>query len=591
MTQLCWRLEALRAPMRRVDFFQLARAMQERFLAGAAGEAAPRALLFRPLRRPVPWFWLFGVLVSLGLLAGMLVDGFGSLESPRALASPVMMAAYGAAIWLFSYCLARALGALTSSPLLPFRPGTYLFPVGVIVARSARLVVHPLSELDRVEPAGSKRIRLRFSGGRSFDFEVPDSTQREALVTSAQRGRQDVIRLEAEHNDRELATLDPLLDPKIPTPLLSTIPHRRQISRWPRLALLVAVLPAIGFAWPVYRIRNVMSERAMFAAAQGANTPEAYRAYLARGGQRAEVPALLLPRSELAVAQREGKAEVVAEVVERYRNQPIQGELELALRELLLADLAKVRRKGSLTALRQFAERIPRRDLVQPEIDAAIRAVYAKALEDYRKQAPSDRPELRPFFEALIKYAEKHGPRVEIRFVREIRKSVPNADKVLKKSNYFAGPAYLPAQYFDARNAAPRERRLADDLIARFQKLFPKDVLTFVLGKPVDAATEPAPAFERPTLFIKHSTLMSGTYITRRPLAAYVGVGVLFESSFQIPSHSTSLDYQRSVWRTPDVDKVQAEKMPPKAVYDEMANEAFDRFREKLVTRFFQGKR
>ena len=573
--------------MRTVEFYKLTRAVQERFLSGATGSAAPQCWLLAPQRTPVPWVWLVAGLAAVAGLVGLLALGYGTANNRLALAPLYMAGVYAAAVWMFAICLMGAARLVSASGWLPFRTGIYLFPIGVVDARAARMIVYPFSELEHAEAKDGKRLLLRFRRGSTFSFPIPSPERAAALVDAALQGRDRVRGLEAQQNAHDLATLDPLLDTGIPSPLLPTEPLVRQIPFWARLWVLIALAPAVGLAWPIWHIRNVMSERVMFETARAADSPEAYRSYLATGGPRAEVRDLLLPRAELRIAKESGSVAAVEEVVKKYAGLPVHNELELALRALLLEELEKAKKQGTLKALHELKHAFSRGDLIELELEDALHDVYVQAFKRYAKQAPQGRKEITEFFRKLLAHVEKHGPRVEIRFRRELRNSVEIADKRVMKSQYYGGVKDIPSRYFDGAHAARRERLIADRIIARFDRAFPREILKVELGKPIEQ-DEPLPAVKTPTLLVTHSTLMSGTYVSRDPVATYVGVGVVFEGSFQIPDSTETIDYRLSVWRQPSIDTIKEEGLSVEQVYDLLTVEAFERFGEKYLGRMFK---
>src|SRR5690606_9577203 len=95
------------------------------------------------------------------------------------------------------------------------------------------------------------------------------------------------------------AALDPVAEPRYSNPLAPRAPHRPQTPPFRRWALPIALVLGglLGTVSGLYR--NKTSESQLYATARTLDTPEAYRAYLARGGRRADVEALLLPNAEL----------------------------------------------------------------------------------------------------------------------------------------------------------------------------------------------------------------------------------------------------------------------------------------------------
>lgn len=574
--------------MRQVDFFALPRAVQERFLASTGDTAPPHPLAFRSAgtRLPIPWI-LSGLLALVALIA-VIALGFGDATSPFAIGPGYMLVVYGVAIWWLSLSVLEAIGAVQQAAMVPFRRGLYLFPGGVIDARAGRIAVSPLSELVRAElTAGGAAVRLAFRGGASWDFPLPERGQGPALVTSLETYQQRLQTALAENNTHDVALLDPLIDTGIHSPLMPTERLPRRVAPLVRHAIWLSLLPALGLAWPLWNARNAASETHLFVTAQETNSPEGYLAYLAAGGTRPEVRDLLLPRAELEVARRTGSTEAVAKVVEVHASTPVRGELEFALREMLLAEIETARKAGTATAIRELGQRLVRRDLVEAELAAALHGVYVAALERFKQAAAPGNAEIVPFVRRLLAHTEQHGPRVEVRFRRALRSTVATTDEAVKKNPYYPGPAFQPSQYFSPERAAARESIAFDRLRGRFAQLFPVDIVELVEGPILDDPAATYPVVTTPTLFFSHETLMGGVFAVRNPTGVFAGVGVVFELSFRLPNRPNTLEYQLSVWQTPELARIRDERLKPEEVYETMASNAFERFLGKLMDRWF----
>src|SRR5712691_3890212 len=133
--------------MDRVDFFQLGRPVQERFVEAAKGASAPAPLAVRPLAtdtRVLGWAAL-GVGSLLAAIFALRM-GFGDLSSRYALTPIWFCAVYGGLFALSAVGVLRAVARHLSAYAVPYRPALYLFPIGVIDARAPRFVVHRVSE-------------------------------------------------------------------------------------------------------------------------------------------------------------------------------------------------------------------------------------------------------------------------------------------------------------------------------------------------------------------------------------------------------------------------------------------------------------
>src|SRR4051812_9204280 len=152
--------------MQQVDFYQLPRAVQERFIGCANGANAPAPLLsaFRAPREPLLWFSVsLGAALSFALLSTF---GLGSLTSSAAQHAPWVMVPDALLLAACVLGALQGLGRWRDVRVLPYRPGLYLFPVGVIDAQTHRLSVHPGAELSAAEgPDEARRLRLTFASG------------------------------------------------------------------------------------------------------------------------------------------------------------------------------------------------------------------------------------------------------------------------------------------------------------------------------------------------------------------------------------------------------------------------------------------
>src|SRR5262249_18170490 len=150
------------------------------------------------------------------------------------------------------------------------------------------------------------------------------------------------------------------------------------------------------------------------AKAKRAQTSAAFRAYLARGGKQKDVSDVLLPRAELAEAEKEGTVDAIEKYQAAHSSSRIAGEVSASLRKAMLAELDKAARQGTVTALLDFKRRHPSR-LVEPELGQAVHVVYRSAYDSYRAQAPN-LPNVQSFMERLLNYCEQKGAGVQIRF-------------------------------------------------------------------------------------------------------------------------------------------------------------------------------
>src|SRR5262252_2032160 len=93
-----------------VDFYSLERPVQDRFSDATRSIGLPTPILWEPASPNTGAAWALGVVPLVGLLGWGMVRGFGSLESPVALAPAVFALGYGVAVAAIAYCLLRMFG-------------------------------------------------------------------------------------------------------------------------------------------------------------------------------------------------------------------------------------------------------------------------------------------------------------------------------------------------------------------------------------------------------------------------------------------------------------------------------------------------
>jgi hypothetical protein len=559
-----------------MDFFTLSRPIQDRFLASAAGTGVPARALFEPATQARALGWLaLAILAPVALLA-LLSLGFGNLHSSLALQPVPMVVVHAglaalAAAALGGYSLARS-----RARRFPYRLGTYVFPVGVVEALSSELRLYPFGSLVGFTTSGGN-VALRFPS-KTFRFKLPADTSAEKFETWVEDVKSKYNRALASHNRRELAVLDPLRDSGFSNPLSSSLPHQRpKEGRTLRLGAAVLVGALLGSL--LFFARNKLGERLIYKAAVEANTVEAFKAYLARGGHRPEVSHTLLPTAELAEAR--GSLAAVEQYSEANPDSAIRPLIDVALREEMLTALEQVRKEGTLAAILAFEKEHPKHAFVAAELANARKAVFATAIKHYDETSMAG-PNVKAFFSDLIKYSEKHGPQVEVRFRMDVPKSADIADSSIRKSAYYTGPSALPSQYFAAKFNVPREAVAGEKIVKALQADFSKEILAFQLGERLENVDD-LPEVKVPTLFITQRPEMSGGYTTQRPRGVYVGIGFMVFTRFAIPEGARIDVKKQSWWLPPDINQIWAEKLTPEQVYDQAARQGLDRYVDKLL--------
>lgn len=581
--------------MKSIEFYDLPRPIQERFVAAARASLAPSPLAIKLASRFVGARWFIASAALLALTAWYAAQGFGDLDDPGAIASGARAALYCLGFALSFGCLTRGLLVRDRAVSLPFARATYLFPAGVVDAMSSSIYVHSLADLSSVE-ARASTLCVTFKDGASFEFPANDQQQADAArqaVTEAQERLDEATRADSV---RHLAALDPLCQTNFPSPFSEDVPFKRPTAVWAFALLGMALASGAVLGVGVWEVRNKLSARRIAEAARAQDTTAGYRLYLERGGQLAEIVDVLLPRAELAEARAQGSVAAIEQFVASHPGSKIQAEVDEALRAALLAALDDAKAQQTLAALDAFAAAHPRHAPVADELAAARHAVYRAASERARAMVAAGKVQKShpgEFIERLVAYVEEHGPKVQIQFRSYIGKSYEAADKVVRGSAYFAGNSSLPSRYFGSERMRRREAIAGPLLLAALQQLFPTEIVSFELAPALPSPEPgdrppPLPDPTVPTLFVDHRTELSGTFVNAKPRGIFLGAGVFFETSFVIPGDDTQLDIAVPTWRTPARDVMRHDKRTTADVYEDLARRSFSMFLRRYLDRLLR---
>ncbi|MEP7053416.1 MAG: hypothetical protein ABJB12_23835 [Pseudomonadota bacterium] len=569
--------------MNRLNFWALQRSIQERFVAATEAAAAPVPLAVRPLAADsaaLGW-GLLGVAGVLGALVSLRL-GFGDLGSRYALTPPWFCAVHAALFALGAFGFLKAAAGHVSARSVPYRPALYLFPVGVIDARTPQFAVHRVNE--HTEAHADAALLHVTIGGLAFEFPTADAAGAAQAAATLIELRDRLASPGADSSAREQSLVDPLLDNGFKNPfsppesLRKAVPFWVEI--WPVLALGLGVLLG-GATW---RVRNGLSEARLYSAARAIDSTEAYRAYLARGGSNSDVEALLLPRTQLRDAMKNNDVAAIEQFRTAHPQTKIAPEVEAALQQALLKELAAAQSTGTLSAIKDFATRYASYRFLDAAIEQAVNARTQTALQQLKPVLAPNQSHLLPFLERLFRFTAKHGPEVLVRFQLKPTETLEKGEKALRQSPYFSGESSLPGQYLDAAHEAPREAAIAAALLAALNEHLPKDLLRAESAPPLSANAELKPTV--PTLLISYHTELSGTFMSRAPRLALAGIGIICRASFEIPNDPDPLIFKLSVWRAPDLKNITPDATPAQ-LYDTMATEAFKRFAKKYLATLF----
>jgi hypothetical protein len=574
--------------MRTVQFYDLARTIQTRFIECARGAGVPAPLAAQPRRHAAPFLWLLAALTAFAALFGFASLGFGELESSLALGPLWTVGVYALLGTVAMYCTIQVITLRGVERSHPYRTGVYVFPVGVVDARKTPFEVHEVTDLVRAEVVPPSRIRVEFREGATFVVAAGNRERAEAAVKALEEAKPQLVEAEETHNRRTLALLDPLQDTGFSNPFSPTVKFRLPKPMNPVAAAALALLCGAALTAFVFFVRNDMSEHRLFEVASARNDTSSWRAYLERGGKRQEVPDFLLPRAELRDARKQATVAAMEKYIASHPNSKIKPEVDSALRAALLEELERVRKAGTLRAVHQFATHYARYDVIRAELEEAKRSVFADALNKFRQRSPD--AALESFFERLLEYARTRGPTVHVQFVRQIPDSHQIVDMVVRKSNYFRGTESIPSQYFDEQHEAPRQKDAGDRIVALLQEGFSPEVLRFELQPPTLAQKGEQPAPKLPTLLIEHKTELSGGFLSNLPRAIFVGAGSVFKANFSVPDGGEPWTLKHTAWKSPDVSIMREEGKGTADVYEDMSRAGYDGLVDKLAARLSDKK-
>jgi hypothetical protein len=570
--------------MQEVDFYELSRAVQERFVACVEGQGQPAPVLRASAGQPRGMFAWLGI--AAGSVIALLVfyqTGLGSLDSGLALHPLPFLAGYAGLLATTFVAFLQVLARLAARQSLPFIPGVYLFPSAVIDARRYKLRVFQVTSATLPTASGASLVFTFPEGAFAFPVAAAQIEQAKSVVVEAEAR---VAAARAADDKKTLGLLDPLVDVGVANPFAPKTRISREVPAWSRFGIVIGTMAGVALSPAVWWLRNRTSDEMMLSEANRLRSVEGYRAYLAHGGHRDEVRDVFLPRVELRDAVKEGTVEAIDAYIASHPKSGIQSEITAAHRQAMLVALEAVKKVGTVTALQEFSKKHPNK-LIDSEIRQAIHAVYQAALAKYRKEAAGKDPAVVSLVERLLALSEKSGPKVEIRFRRKVSRTMDMADAQIKRSPFYQGVVSLPSQYFDDAHARKREETAAKAIMSRFAASFPADILSFEMGAPVpEDGPWPAPAI--PTVFIEHMSQVSGpSYTSQRPRGVFVGLTLMFEAAFRLPGEANAQHFKLPTWRNPDPKIDKGDATLEAAVYDAITASAFAQFTTKYLSTFF----
>lgn len=578
--------------MKSIEFYDLPRPVQERFVAASQASLAPAPLAMRPAPKYVGARWFIACALGFSLTAAFAFYGFGDLKHPSALATGVHALIYCLGFTLSFASLTRGLTLRDRALSLPFARGTYLFPMGVVEANSSALNVHSLADLRTVE-ATAAALSVTFVDGTSFDFPAQDQGQADAAKRAVNESQERLDEATRADSQRHMAALDPLLRTNFPSPFSQDVPFKRPTTVWSIGLLGMAIVSGAALGVGVWEVRNKLSARKLAASARALDTTAAYREYLERGGRSPEIVDVLLPRAELAEAKARGNVAAIEQYITAHPGSKIPNEVAEALRDSLLAALERAKVPGTLAALSEFERAHPQHEPVSQELAEARHQVYRMAAARAKERSIATgvrRSDPAAFLERLVAHAEKHGPRVEVRFRSVLGKSYKQADNQVRSGSYFAGNASLPSRHFREAETRAREALAGPLLVSALQSLFSTEIVQFELGAPLPGSDEedkplPLPEPTVASLYVDNRIELSGAVINAKPRGIFFGAGMFFDTKFLLPGSDDRLDINVRAWRSPTRTVMRSSQRTTADVYEDLARRSMNMFLRRYLKR------
>jgi hypothetical protein len=327
-----------------------------------------------------------------------------------------------------------------------------------------------------------------------------------------------------------------------------------------------------------------MSEKALYRAAIQADTVESYRAYLSRGGTRAEVSELFLPRAELKKAIAVGTVEAIEAFIAKNPSTKIEAEVKSVHRSALLKELDAAKQSG-LPAIEALRAKYPASSLIAPELAQARGEAFERALSSYQAVSSPKHPEVLTAVQSLLTYAAAHGPKVVLRWTHDFPQSRDMLDSIVSKSEkYYLGRKCLPTQYFLGEKATARQAQLTAGFVERMKSTFHPDVLDFQLGALAPEENQKLDPATVPTITFRHSESLSGGFVGGRPKTMILGATIVMTATLEVPGASPVV-FRWQAWKAPNFNELEGKDVGE--TYESMVGGAFNEFLKAYLRTWF----
>jgi hypothetical protein len=632
---------------RRIDFNKMPRSSRERFIGCLNGSIGPRPIFSDAGGVGAIVGWILLAICSIGGALFLLTVGFG--DSWQVKQGVGWLIPYFLCFFLLMLAVVGFIRRIKMNSALPFKAGTYVFPLDVVVANSKDIEIIPMADLTTLQPVHHYRngmythtaFHFYFAGGRNFSFTSGNKAYAESQLVMLRQSQHQLDDAIARKDVYALAALDPFFElrmnswaetPQPPDNLFAGDVPAWMAKGW-AFGLAFMVLAA-----PVWFVRNLLSDESAFAklkdrtekelakpppAAPSSTSTSTYGSYgssyssygtyyypsidtyewdnyIDKGGRHAdEVKNVWLAKLALAKAKQEGTPEAIEKFRANYPGSTVDAEAQQAYTDAVHAQYTKAKDAKTVAALRTFITTYPKAaDVSQAKKD--IHTLFDKTLADFRSKANKKDPTVIPFVESLLKYEEDHNSEaVEVRFRRRSNASLAAADRILAGD----GDVAAASSNFDAESMRSREETMVKALQGAFSSVFPADVLALKLGDPLPEKDKTLPESTKPVIYVDYEVGWSGdTYVNKTETRRFVGIKIAFDTVMKTPNFDKSLAFKLNVlppdrftvsydtFSDPLYGSALRDSSGPAdtQVYDIMALRAFDQLSTKLSEIFFQ---
>lgn len=606
-----------------LDFNKLSRSSRERFTNYVNGKNDDTPIFSHAPTTSALVGWIVLALASLGTTVLLIDVNYGTAYHFKQ--TPDYVFAYAASLFLFTLAVVGMIRRIRMKKEFPFRTGTYVFPLDLVIAKSKTLEIFSMSDVTKTHLTDHYRngsytfteVKFCLTSGRSIAFNVSSRYRVNANFERLSETQQRLRAALANGDMRTIAALDPFFELRtnnwVEAPQPADDLMAGDLPRWMQrgwqIGLGVSVL-----AVPLLYVRNVCSDNAVFHEltsaiekvrsgidANGFTDTWMWTSYAKESRHADELRTLWMPKLELIVARRNGTPEAIQEFLNKYAGSPVESAAREALAEAYHNKF--VGAHNNISALRDFIRDYPAAADV-PNAKSELHEAFAKAIAEFRPRANPNRRDVIPFMESLIQFQEEHGsPDVEVRFRRRTNASLAAADRILAEAYGKTAGVAAVSSYFDENSMHSREDILVKALQDAFSSVFPTEVLRLKLSDPANAEVPSQAAPERATIFIDYEVGWSGeSYEERESKRKFVGIKLVFNAVIHAPTHSKDLAFTLTVAPPKRFTVTYNDFAQPRyqaafeadskgsdaQVYNTMALRAFDQLSVKLSEVFFQ---